>query len=640
MTDQVKHRHKTDYPQADNIYHLLQTQAERRPDAIAIAAPGRAPLTYGALRIQVDYIANMLHALGVGRNDRVAIVLPNGPEMAVTFIGVAASATSAPLNPAYRAGEFDFYLSDLNARALIVQADMDSPARAVAQAHHIPVIELSPRLEAEAGVFTLTGEARSHAMRPGFAQSHDIALVLHTSGTTSRPKLVPLTQTNLCTSARNMCISCELTDQDRCLNVMPLFHAHGLMSSLSSSLVAGTSIVCTSGFDPSAFLTWLEAYRPTWYTAVPTIHQAILAQVAHNREYAASLPPLHFVRSASASLAPQVMADLESVFKAPVIEAYGMTEACSQIASNPLPPRERKVNSVGVATGCDVAIMDAAGNLLTSGNTGEIVIRGPNVTLGYENPAVANESALPQGWLRTGDQGVLDTDGYLFITGRIKEMINRGGRTIAPRQVDDVLTSHPDIAQAVAFARPHATLGEDIVAAVVLRRNASITERDIRHFALQHLADYKVPSQVVMVDEIPKSATGKIQRIGLYTQLASKMKVDFAAPGNPLEHSLAGIWAGVLNVAQVGVNDNFFDLGGNSLHIADVHRQLTETFGQDLSVTDLFEHSTISSLANYLRDKESEPLSLPQPDQQVSKFKQGKNRLQQQLRQRQRSAKD
>jgi len=580
------------------IHHLIAAQAKRTPDAIAIAAPERAPLTYSGLRTHIEDTVKTLNAMGVGRNDRVAIVLPNGPEMAVAFVAVAAGATSAPLNPAYRANEFDFYLSDLKAKALIIQSGMDSPAIAVAQARGIPIIELLPALEAEAGIFTLKGDKRSRTARNGFAQPNDVSLVLHTSGTTSRPKIVPLTQTNICTSAHNIRVALELVDSDRCLNVMPLFHIHGLMAATLSSLATGASVVCTPGFDASKFFGWLEAFRPTWYTAVPTMHQAILERAASNRDTIARCP-LRFIRSCSASLPPKVMVQLESVFNAPVIESYGMTEAAHQMTSNPLPPRQRKPGSVGVATGPEVAIMDEAGNLLPAGETGEIVIRGANVTRGYENNPTANEGAFTNGWFRTGDQGSLDTDGYLFITGRIKEIINRGGEKIAPREVDEALIDPPAVAQAVTFAVPHATLGEDVTAAVVLRENASVSvmEREIREFAFARLADYKVPSQVVIVDEIPKGPTGKLQRIGLVEKLAPKLQAEFVAPRNVVEDTLAKIWTEVLGIEQVGVYDNFFALGGDSLLATQLVSRVRAASHLELPLTTVFREPTVADQA-------------------------------------------
>jgi acyl-CoA synthetase (AMP-forming)/AMP-acid ligase II/aryl carrier-like protein len=576
-----------------SIYRLIEARAKQTADAVAIGAPGRVPLTYNGLRIQVERTVETLNTMGVGHEHRVAIVLPNGPELAVAFLAVASGATSALLNPTYSAREFDFCLSDLKARAVIVQSGMDLPARSAARILGIPLIELSPVPEAEAGRFTLRGARRFQRGHEGPAQPDDVALVLHTSGTTSRPKIVPLTQTNLCISAQNIAVALELTNSDRCLNVMPLFHVHGLIGAVLASLASGGSVVCAPGFDASRFLAWLGECRPTWYSAVPTMHQSILESGASSRGIIAS-SALRFIRSSSAALPLNVAAELESAFNAPVIESYGMTEASHQITSNPLPPRERKHGSVGVAAGPEVAIMGEAGNLLSAGEAGEVVIRGANVMQGYENDPAANENAFVNGWLRTGDQGVLDADGYLSITARIKEIINRGGEKIAPREVDEALMGHPAVSQAVTFAVPHATLGEDVVAAVVLRQEASVAEKEIRKFAFSRLEDHKVPSQVVIVDQIPKGPTGKLQRLGLAQKLALELKAEFGAPRSPVEDALAQMWAGVLGVERVGIYDNFFALGGDSLRAIRLVARVRVAFQVELSLATVFREPTIA----------------------------------------------
>ncbi len=501
-----------------SILSLLDAGAD---DALAIGAPeGVPPLRYRDLRVLARRTIERLNALGVGRNDRVAIVLPNGPEMASAFVCIAAGATTAPLNPAYRAEEFEFYLTDLGAKALVVAHGADSPARGVAARLGVPVVELRPRREHGAGSFTLepVQPMQGAAARPGAGIADDTALVLHTSGTTSRPKIVPLLQRNVLATARHIVDTLALRPDDVCLNIMPLFHIHGLMAATLSSLAAGAQVCCTPGFNALKYFAWLDEVRPTWTTAVPTMHQAILARADRNRE-AVARTRLRFLRSSSASLPPQVMAELERVFRAPVVEAYGMTEAAHQMASNPLPPRARKPGSVGVAAGPEIAIMDEAGDLLPQGAMGEVVIRGPNVTPGYEANPEANAKAFTHGWFRTGDQGVLDGEGYLRLTGRLKELINRGGEKVSPLEVDEVLMDHPAVQQVVTFGVPHDKLGEDVAAAVVLREGKSVSERELRDFASGRLADFKVPRTIVFLQEIPKGATGKLQRIGLAAKL-------------------------------------------------------------------------------------------------------------------------
>ena len=311
----------------------------------------------------------------------------------------------------------------------------------------------------------------------------------------------------------------------------------------------------------------------------------------------------------STALPPQVMTGLEAAFQVPVIESYGMTEASHQMASNPLPPAERKPGTVGRAAGPEVAIMDEAGRLLPAVQTGEIVIRGENVTLGYENNPAANESGFTNGWFRTGDQGVMDDQGYLSITGRLKEMVNRGGEKIAPREVDEALLDHPGVAQAVAFAAPHKTLGEDLVAAVVLRNNFTVTEQELRQFAFSRLADHKVPSQIVIVAEFPKGPTGKLRRIGLAEELAAKLKASYAAPRNELEQTLAGIWGKVLGVERVGILDNFFALGGDSLRAVLVLQELKKYFSRALHPAILFHSPTIEQLSRHLRQETADSIS-------------------------------
>jgi acyl-CoA synthetase (AMP-forming)/AMP-acid ligase II len=504
-----------------NATTVIELLSQGDDQAAAIGAPDRNDLSYGQLRQLTAELAAAFAGVGIGNGARIAIVLPNGPEMAMAFIALASFATTAPLNPGYREEEFDFYLGDLGATAVLVETGSDSPVRTVAERRGIPVYELQADLAGPAGKFSIVG---LDSPAPGettvtYSKPEDIGLILHTSGTTSRPKMVPLSQANLAASAGNIAATLALQPGDRCLNIMPLFHIHGLIAAVLSSLAAGASVHCSPGFNALKFFAWLDAIKPSWYTAVPTMHQTILARAARNQESVKNAV-LRFVRSSSSSLAPQVMAELEETFGAPVIEAYGMTEAAHQMASNQLPPGLRKAGTVGKAAGPEVAIMsENDSEILAAGEIGEIVIRGTNVTAGYlENPT-GNATAFEAGWFRTGDQGKFDEDGQLTLTGRLKEIINRGGEKISPREVDEILLDHDAVAQVVTFAMPHDKLGEEVAAAVVLVEGAEATEAEIRKFAAGRLADFKVPRKIVMLEEIPKGATGKLQRIGLAEKL-------------------------------------------------------------------------------------------------------------------------
>jgi acyl-CoA synthetase (AMP-forming)/AMP-acid ligase II len=436
--------------------------------------------------------------------------------MASAFVALSAGAVTAPLNPAYRQDEFHFYMEDLQVKALMVEEGSASPAREAAARLGIPVIELVPGRKA--GEFTLAAGRQAEARFPGRADADDVALVLHTSGTTSRPKIVPLSHANLIASAGNIVRTLNLTAGDRCLNIMPLFHIHGLVAAILAIFHAGGSTYCTPGFNALKFFSWMEEAKPSWYTAVPTMHQAILSRAERNQATIAA-NPLRFIRSSSASLPAPVFAQLEKTFRCPVIEAYAMTENAHQMTSNQLPPGKRKPGFVGIAAGPEVAIMAPDGTLLGPYQEGEVVTRGLNVTRGYESNPEANKTAFAHGWFHTGDQGFMDEEGFLKITGRLKEIINRGGEKIAPVEVDEVLMEHPAVHQAVTFAMLHDKLGEDVAAAIVLKEGMSASERDLRDYAAQRLADFKVPRRIIMVPEIPKGATGKMQRIGLAKKL-------------------------------------------------------------------------------------------------------------------------
>ena len=459
-------------------------------------------VSYASLREQVKDVADAFAGLGIGRGDRVAMALPNGLPVIVCFLGAAGAGTAAPLNPGYREDEFRFYLEDTEARLLVLPEDGGEDARRAA-GDSVAIVTVG----VVDGRVRLSTDARGSATMPS---PDDVALVLHTSGSTGRPKRVPLKHSNLVTSVGNIIETYNLTSDDVSLCVMPLFHVHGLMASLMSTLASGGTVVVPPRFNALGFWRIVREHGVTWYSAVPTMHQLLLARVGKGERIDSS--PLRFIRSCSASLAPETMQTMESAFGVPVLEAYGMTEASHQMASNPLPPGDRKPGSVGAGTGVRVGIMDEAGNLLAPDVHGEVVIQGANVIAGYENNPEANASSFTSGWFRTGDQGFLDEHGYLTLVGRLKELINRGGEKISPREVDEVLLAHPAIAEAVAFGVPHRMWGEEVAAAVVLREEISASEADLLAYCRERLAEFKSPKKIHIVQVIPRTATGKLQR--------------------------------------------------------------------------------------------------------------------------------
>lgn len=475
----------------------------------AIRAPGGPTITYDSLRRQVHELAGQLRGFGIQRDDRVAIVLPNGLETILSFLAVSSVATSAPLNPAYKADEFRFYMEDTNAKALITLSKGSEEVREAAPPGTLRIsIDLDEN--GEASLSTAGGPRGSH--RHDAPEPEDIALVLHTSGTTSRPKRVPLTHRNLAKSVRNIVDTYHLGPEDTSLCVMPLFHVHGLVASTLATLLSGGTVVVPPRFNALNFWRLVEEYGVTWFSAVPTMHQALLSR-AKRRDGGGQAPHqgLRFMRSCSSALPASVMIEMEDRFGVPVLEAYGMTEAAHQMASNPLPPGKRVPGSVGTGTGVSIGIMDDEGALRSAGETGEVVIRGTNVISGYEDNPEANADSFTNGWFRTGDEGLLDSDGYLKLVGRRKELINRGGEKVSPVEIDEVLLTHPSVVEVVAFGIPHPALGEEPSAAVVLSDPTTTQSQLIAH-CRSHLAQFKCPRRIHIVESIPKTATGKVQR--------------------------------------------------------------------------------------------------------------------------------
>jgi acyl-CoA synthetase (AMP-forming)/AMP-acid ligase II/acyl carrier protein len=586
----------------------LRSLAEEDPGRVAVRSPGRPPATRQVLVEQVASTAARIRGCGIGADGRVAVVLPDGPELAVAFLGISAAAGCAPLNPGSTVTELRFVLDDLDADAVVVPATGHPAAEAAAAAGGRPVLHLHP------GEAAGTSELRQPDGSPvaissdAVAPSSDaVALLLHTSGTTARPKLVALRHRQVLGSAAAVAASLALGEDDRSLVVMPLFHVHGLVAALLAPLLAGGEVVVPTDRSTGELLRLLESTAPTWVTAVPTALAAILDQV----ETAASegRPPEHrlrLLRSCSAALPPVVGAGLERALGVPVLEAYGMTEGAHQIASNPLPPGVRKPGSVGASTGPEIAVVDDHGAPVPTGEVGEVVLRGGSVIDGYVANPDADADAFRDGWFRTGDLGRIDEDGYLFLTGRRKELVNRAGEKIAPREVEEALAEHPAVASVVVFAVPDTRLGEQVAAAVVPR--APVTERELRLFAAERLASHKVPRRVVLCDEIPKGPTGKLQRRGLAERfgLADLDERPPAgpprAPDGPVEELLAELWSDVLARPVDDAHVRFLDLGGDSLAAVRLLTRIRTELQIEVAMVDLFDAPTIAEQARIVED--------------------------------------
>jgi acyl-CoA synthetase (AMP-forming)/AMP-acid ligase II len=486
----------------DTLLDVLQF-ADSRHTAVIVPELG-IRVTCDALLQQAMEMANALASAGVRRGDAVAIALPNGLPAIVSFLAASIAGTAAPLNPAYPYEEFLFFLGDTDAKVLLCPPVGAEFVRSAAADRKIPM--LSVEMTAQGHVRIVDAPTGAKAEEPA---ADDIALILHTSGSTGRPKRVPLRHFNLAVSAANISNTYSLSQDDISLCIMPLFHIHGLIGSTMATLLSGGTVVVPTKFNALSFWRTVAEHKVTWYSGVPTMHQLLLART---RQKPAEADSLRFIRSCSAPFSAGLIHSIEQLFGVPFVEAYGMTEAAHQMTSNPLPPRHRKAGSVGVGAGLRISIMDKAGTHLGTNQRGEVAIQGANVFRGYANNPEANARAFVNGWFRTGDEGYLDTDCYLHLTGRIKDIIIRGGENIAPHEVDEVLLRHPAVAAAVTFGCPHPVLGEEVATAVVLNESHDASESHLIKHCREFLAEYKVPKKIYLVKSIPTTATGKIRR--------------------------------------------------------------------------------------------------------------------------------
>jgi len=475
----------------------LANSFARDSDAIAIIVPGKPALTRTYAQLSHDVLAfqTKIAKLGITPGSAVSIALPNSYPFIVAFLAASwQRAIAAPLNPAYKQSEFEFYIDDLKSSLVLVpEGQVSGPAVKAAKKYQAAVAECywngnEVVLDIK-NVAKLQGKGNKAVEQ---AQPEDVALVLHTSGTTGRPKAVPLSHRNLTRTMNNIKATYNLNSKDRTMLVMPLFHVHGLLCGFLAPLLTGGSVVVPAKFSASDFWRDFQEHKANWYTAVPTIHQILLKSPLPS-----PVPQIRFIRSCSSPLSPKVFHELEKALKAPVLEAYAMTEAAHQMTSNPLPPGKRQPGSVGIGQGVEVRILDQSGKEVPQGSEAEICIKGENVTKGYLNNPEANKTSFTDsGFFRTGDQGKMDPDGYVIITGRIKELINKGGEKISPIEVDNVVAQHPKVAEAVSFAMPDEMYGQDVGLAVVIKEGQQLTAEELKGWLTEKMAKFKLPKKV------------------------------------------------------------------------------------------------------------------------------------------------
>lgn len=587
-------------PNPGTVWELLVRQSETRGLAPAILAPDRPPLTFAALVRQVERTGTSLAEMGIGRNGRIALAMSNGPDSAVAILSAMTWAACAPLNPGLDIETVTSRLSRLRADAVVVTEGQESAATAAARTLGVAVIRLRPVLAEAAGVFALRTQTSRGSVDRVPPHPKDVALLLQTSGTTDYPKIVPLTQGNLVASVQARARTMQVTPADRCLCINPMFTSTAILRSVLTPLSFGASVVCTPDFRADSFVDWFEEFDPTFFSANPTILAAILEPLLLRKPFKRN--SLRFVSTGSSVMPAVLRPKLEQAFGVPVIQTYGTTETGS-ITQSPLEHGRQRASSVGLPV-AEVAILGDRDEVLPPREVGEIVVRGPAVMSGYENDPEANRLAFCDGWFRTGDLGYRDNDGYVFLVGRLKELINRGGLKVSPREVDDALLRHPAVLEAAAFPVPHTTLGEDVAAAVVLRQGRAVSETQLRQFVAAHLARHQVPSRIVIVSALPKNALGKVRRVDLKGVLETHdSAAGRHAPRDQVDLHLIKLWEDVLNVSPIGPEDNFFELGGDSLLAARIFAEIERSFGRALPLDALwFGSPTVAYLADLLRE--------------------------------------
>lgn len=581
----------------DTVFALIARQASIAPDAIALIDEDGAQLSYGVLADQVAALADDLVGAAdspPGTRPRIGIVLPNGPDLSVALLAATIAGEATPFNPRLTSAEFERYFAATKIDILLVDAD-DKGAAAVAGAVGLPVFRLS---FARRILGVGAGQVVRRTAQP---KASDIAVVLMTSGSTGVPKIVPLSHRNVCASAMDVAGSVALTSADRCLLMWQQFHIGGLVDLLLAPLSVGSALIVTPGFNEAKFFALTEQLQPTWFQGVPTTLGA-LAQYAERHDLDPRGTSLRFVRSVAASLTGDLQTRLSELFALPIVRTFGMTEASPLITTTALPPALDKPGSVGRPCGPEVRVFGPDMSEMVAGQTGEIAIRGPNVFAGYEDNAEANATAFRDGWFFTGDNGYLDSDGDLFLAGRAKEQINRGGYKIMPSEVEDVLSRHPTVHEVAVFGVSHPTLGEDIAAAVSLKPGGAIDTPNLRAYLSEQLAANKVPGRITILAELPRNPVGKIDRLALAQTAAAEADTDalLSPPRDAMERFIAGLWARELSLRVVGIHQDFMTVGGDSLSQLRILVAMETAFGCPVPDEVMVNFTTIEDVADAL----------------------------------------
>ena len=587
------------------LYKCIEDGATRWPDAPYLLEPGLEPLTYLRLFEQVKFVGRVIGALDIETNQPVAIVMPNCGAMVTSIIGLASYVTCCPLNPAFTYDEFLYYLTTLEVKAVMLLAGTASPVVAAADTLKIKLLPLRPDSRV-AGRFSFDNIEPAVSEAPP-QQVEDCAMLSLTSGTTGSPKIVPILQSTLFSKFSRFSKNYRLTPADRTLAVAPLFYALGFNNSVLATLDAGASVVVVPfPLSMPELATAIEKINPTWLAISPP---TVMAFLAYLEEKPVLSHCLRFIDTGGAGIAISAFEQTRKVLNIPLVLRYGLNEG-SLTPSDALNINPQKTGSVGVVREGEVAILDEQNNFLEPEKTGEVVTRGPSVFKGYRNNPAANAVAFYKGWFRTGDLGYIDNDGYLYITGRIKEMINRGGIKIMPVEVDTALQRHPAVAEAATFAVPHPVLGEVVAAAVVTIPGQTVTEAELRSFLVEQIAYFKIPSRFIFTDTIPKNPTGKVERMKLagFFELDGSTQPLEVEKVKPLEGSIEAdifyIWTEVLRHSDFGLDHNFFDLGGTSIEGAEVITLVQQRFARLINITTLVEYPTLRQFCLAVRSAE------------------------------------